>query len=79
MTANQRGPCVQLFAGRDAVPTLQDLARSTRSARSTSPARCSQHGVATLPRGMMYLSAAHTDADIDATLTALTEAIQTLA
>ena len=35
-------------------------------------------GVATLPRGMMYLSAAHTDSDIDATLSALTEAIETI-
>ena len=26
VTANQAGPCVQLFAGTGAVPTLQDLA-----------------------------------------------------
>ena len=35
-------------------------------------------GVATLPRGMMYLSAAHDEPDIELTLSALTEAIETI-
>jgi glutamate-1-semialdehyde aminotransferase len=32
--------------------------------------------VATLPRGVMYLSTAHTDADVELTLRALTAAIE---
>jgi len=79
VTANQAGPCVQLFAGTGAVPTLQDLASVDKERTIDLTGALLARGVATLPRGMMYLSAAHTDADIDVTLAALTEAIQTLA
>jgi len=78
VTANQAGPCVQLFAGTRAVPTLADLASVDKSRTLDLTGALLAHGVATLPRGMMYVSAAHTEPDIEATLTALTEAIQTI-
>ena len=79
VAANQAGPCVQLFAGASAVPTLQDLAGVDKERTIDLTSALLERGVATLPRGMMYLSAAHTEADVDATLAALTEAIETLA
>ena len=79
VAANQAGPCVQLFAGTASVPTLQDLASVDKERTIDLTAALVARGVATLPRGMMYLSAAHTDADVAATLAALTEAIETLA
>ena len=79
VAANRAGPCVQLFAGASAVPTLQDLAGVDKERTIDLTSALLERGVATLPRGMMYLSAAHTEADVDATLAALTEAIETLA
>ena len=38
-----------------------------------------QHGVATLPRGLMYLSTAHDDAAVEATLSAITASIEAYA
>jgi glutamate-1-semialdehyde 2,1-aminomutase len=78
VAANQAGPCVQLFAGTRAVPTLADLASVDKSRTLDLTGALLAHGVAALPRGMMYLSAAHTESDIDATLSALTEAIETI-
>ena len=78
VAANQAGPCVQLFAGTRAVPTLSDLASVDKERTLDLTGALLARGVATLPRGMMYLSAAHTESDIDATLGALTEAIETI-
>ncbi|MCC7041443.1 MAG: aspartate aminotransferase family protein [Burkholderiales bacterium] len=79
VAANQLGPCVQLFAGVSAVPTLRDLARVDKERTLTLTAALVEHGVAPLPRGMMYVSSAHTDADLARTLEALTAAIGRLA
>ncbi len=79
VTANQLGPCVQLFAGAAEVPTLRDLAVVDKNRTLDLTGALVERGVAPLPRGMMYLSAAHTDADIERTLTALTAAITSLA
>jgi glutamate-1-semialdehyde 2,1-aminomutase len=78
VTANQAGPCVQLFAGTRAVPALTDLATVDKSRTVDLTGALLAGGVATLPRGMMYLSAAHTESDIEATMAALTEAIETI-
>jgi glutamate-1-semialdehyde 2,1-aminomutase len=78
VAANQAGPCVQLFAGTRAVPTLADLASVDKARTLDLTGALVTHGVATLPRGMMYLSAAHTESDIEATMAALTEAIETI-
>jgi glutamate-1-semialdehyde 2,1-aminomutase len=77
VAANQAGPCVQLFAGTRAVPALADLAAVDKGRTLDLTGALLSRGVATLPRGMMYLSAAHDDSDIDFTLSALTEAIET--
>jgi glutamate-1-semialdehyde 2,1-aminomutase len=78
VTANQAGPCVQLFAGTRSVPALADLALVDKSRTLDLTGALLARGVATLPRGMMYLSAAHDESDIDVTLSALSEAIETL-
>jgi glutamate-1-semialdehyde 2,1-aminomutase len=78
ITANQAGPCVQLFAGTDAIRSLADLGSVDKERTLDLTGALLLHGVATLPRGMMYLSAAHTESDIDATLTALSEAIEAI-
>ncbi|MFO1303938.1 MAG: aminotransferase class III-fold pyridoxal phosphate-dependent enzyme [Burkholderiales bacterium] len=78
VTANQAGPCVQLFAGTPAVPSIGDLRTVDRERTLDLTGALAARGVTALPRGMMYLSAAHTDADVDATLVALTGAIVTL-
>ena len=79
ITANCVGPCVQLFAGTDAVPTLAELARVDKDATLDLTELLVEHGVAPLPRGLMYLSTAHTDADIAFTLDALTRSIAAFA
>jgi len=79
VTANQLGPCVQLFAGTTAVATLRDLASVDKERTLDLTCTLVERGVAPLPRGMMYVSAAHTDADIERTLVALTAAISALA
>jgi glutamate-1-semialdehyde 2,1-aminomutase len=75
VTANRAGPCVQLFAGASSVPTLSYLGVVDRESTLELTGALVERGVAALPRGMMYLSAAHTDDDIALTLKALTGAI----
>jgi glutamate-1-semialdehyde 2,1-aminomutase len=79
LTANRVGPCVQLFAGADAVPTLAELPHVDKNRTLDFTALLLRHGVATLPRGVMYLSTAHTDEDVDVTLRALTAATEAFA
>jgi glutamate-1-semialdehyde 2,1-aminomutase len=75
LTANCVGPCVQLFAGAEAIPTLDDLPKVDRERTVDFTALLLRHGVATLPRGVMYLSTAHGDEEVAGTLRALTAAI----
>ncbi len=79
VTANCVGPCVQLFAGTDSVPTLAELERVDRERTLDFTALLLRHGVAALPRGVMYLSTAHTDDDVDVTFRALTATIAAFA
>ena len=76
VTANQVGPCVQLFAGTRSVAALADLAAVDKEATLDLTGALVERGVVPLPRGMMYLSAAHTDDEIGVTLDALTDAIR---
>jgi glutamate-1-semialdehyde 2,1-aminomutase len=78
VTANLLGPCVQLFAGARAVPTLADLVAVDKERTLELTGALVARGVAALPRGMMYLSAAHTGDDLTVTLDALRGAIGTL-
>ena len=75
LTANCVGPCVQLFAGAVSVPTLADLARVDKERTLDLTELLVKHGVVPLPRGLMYLSTAHTDEDIEVTMKAMRAAI----
>ena len=75
VTANRIGPCVQLFAGTQSVRSLAELGRVDKARTLELTGALVARGVAPLPRGMMYLSAAHTDDDIARTLQALASAI----
>ena len=75
LTANCVGPCVQLFAGAESVPTLADLAQVDKEGTQNLAGLLVQQGVTPLPRGLMYLSTAHTDEDIALTMKALSAAI----
>ena len=79
LTANCVGPCVQLFAGAVSVPTLADLARVDKERTLDLTELLVKHGVAPLPRGLMYLSTAHTDEDIEVTMKAMRAAIAAFA
>ncbi len=79
VTANQLGPCVQLFAGATSIATLRDLPRVDKDRTLQLTGALVELGVTPLPRGMMYVSTAHTDADVERTLSALTEAITGIA
>ena len=76
VAANCVGPCVQIFAGTDSVPTLSDVTKVDRDATLRLTERLLHAGVAALPRGLMYISTAHGDDDIDRTLDALTHAVK---
>ena len=60
------------------MPTLADLASVDKERTLRLTGALVTRGVAALPRGMMYLSAAHSDDDIAVTLDALRGAIATL-
>lgn len=79
VTANRTGPCVQLFAGAASIDSLAELARVDKDRTLDLTSALVLRGVAPLPRGMMYLSAVHSDADVAGTLQALTGAIEALA
>ena len=79
IAANCVGPCVQLFAGTGSVPTLGDLPRTNARETLALTEAMVMQGVAPLPRGLMYVSAAHTDEDIETTLGALDAALDALA
>jgi glutamate-1-semialdehyde 2,1-aminomutase len=64
-----------LFAGAKSVPLLSDLARVDKEQTLRLTGLLVERGIAPLPRGMMYLSAAHTDDDIALTVHALSDAI----
>jgi glutamate-1-semialdehyde 2,1-aminomutase len=79
VTANCVGPCVQLFAGATDVPTLQALGSVDKEATLDLTALLLEHGVYTLPRGIMYLSTAHAEQDVEQTLAVLARVIEAFA
>ena len=70
---------MQLFAGIESVPTLADLRKTDAASTLALTEAIVMQGVAPLPRGLMYVSAVHTDADIEATTRALGAAIEAYA
>ncbi|MFF2652695.1 aspartate aminotransferase family protein [Streptomyces sp. NPDC058045] len=79
VAANSLGGTVQLFAGTDAVPTIAALSGVDRERTLSLTQALLRRGVQTLPRGLMYLSSAHTDEDLALTLDAIDGAIGSLA
>lgn len=76
--ALQCGPVLQLFGGVRAVAGMADLARVDRDATARLTEALLLQGVQAIPRGLMYLSAAHGEAEATATRHALTAALGAL-
>ena len=74
--AQQVGPSLQLFGGVRGLAGLSEIGRVDMAATHALTEALLYRGVHTIPRGMMYLSTAHREAEIDATLVALTGAIR---
>lgn len=75
LSVARTGSALQIFVGMRRLEGLADSARIDRAATSAFAADLLTSGVNIIGRGLMYLSAAHTDADIEATKTALKQAI----
>lgn len=73
--AQQVGPALQLFAGVHGLAGIAEVGRVDRHAVLGLTEALLRQGVQAIPRGLMYLSAAHGEAEIEATLGALTGAL----
>ena len=73
--AQQVGPALQLFGGVRGLTGIADLGRVDPAATLALTEALLCRGVQAIPRGMMYLSAAHGEPEIEATLVALTGAM----
>lgn len=65
LEANQIGSVLQLFWGTGPVRSFDDAARSDRAVIARISEAQERYGSLVSPRGLILLSAAHTDADID--------------
>ncbi len=79
LCVQQVGPVLQLFAGVDSLAGLPDAGRADRELTQRLTEALLRRGVQALPRGLMYLSAAHGPAEIDLTRAAFTGALADLA
>lgn len=75
MSVARTGSAMQIFLGLEQVSGLADLARIDRPATAAFCGELLMAGVQTISRGLMYLSAAHSDADIELTKAAFGRAI----
>ena len=75
------GPIAQVFFVDPAVDLSTDRALRTADGRKATrfALECLRRGIFTLPGTKLYLSLAHTDADIDWTLDAMEESLRTIA
>lgn len=76
LCANRVGSAIQLFAGARRMDRIGDLAGADRVEGMKLTEACVLNGLNPLPRGLMYLSAAHTEADVAATKDALSKVLQ---
>lgn len=74
--ANRVGSAVQIFTGVRQMARIGDLAGADRGRIVKLTEQLQLNGLMPLPRGLMYLSAAHTDADIETTLDALSNGLR---
>lgn len=77
--ARQAGAAMQIFAAPGPVKALCDTVKVDKAATLTFTGALLREGVLTLPRGLCYLSSAHTLADIEATEAAMSAALEHLA
>ena len=73
--ARQAGAAVQIFAGVRTLDEIGDIAKTDKNRTLEFTAELLRSGVFTLPRGLMYISTAHTEMDIAVTKKAITEAM----
>lgn len=76
LCANRIGSAIQLFAGVRKLDNIGDLGKADKKEILKLTEACVLNGLNPLPRGLMYLSAAHTDADIAITKEALSRALR---
>lgn len=76
--ATQCGPVLQLFGGVAGMRGVGDLARVEFGATRRLTELLLVGGVQAIPRGLMYLSAAHGALEVERTLRALTAALEAL-
>jgi len=73
--ANRVGSAVQMFVAAGEMNRIGDLAKADRVKVLKLTEACVLHGLNPLPRGLMYLSAAHTEAHVNETKVALSHAL----
>jgi glutamate-1-semialdehyde 2,1-aminomutase len=73
--ANRIGSAVQMFVGVRQMDRISDLPKADKTEVLKLTQACLMNGLNPLPRGLMYLSAAHSQAHIEATKTALSSAL----
>lgn len=74
--ANRVGSAVQMFVGSKKIDRITDLPKTDKTAVLKLTEACVRNGLNPLPRGLMYLSAAHTRPEIEDTKAALSRALQ---
>ncbi len=79
LCATQVGAAVQIFTGLRSIAAFSDIAKTDKELTLAFTAELLRFGVFTLPRGLIYLSAAHTERDIAVTKTAITSAMERFA
>ncbi len=77
--AKQAGPSLQIFAGVRGMETFNDIAKADRPKTLALTGALLRQGVFVMPRGLMYLSTAHTADDIAVTKAAMTSVLDGLA
>jgi glutamate-1-semialdehyde 2,1-aminomutase len=77
--ARQTGAAMQIFAAKGPVETLRDTAKVDKDKTLVFTGALLRQGVMTLPRGLCYLSSAHSEADIAATEAAIAAVMETMA
>ena len=75
VSARQAGAAMQIFTAATPIETLRDTAKVDRDATLVFTGALLREGVLTLPRGLCYLSSAHSLADIEATEAAISTAM----
>ena len=77
--AKQAGPSLQIFTGVRTLEHFSDIAKADKTRTLELTGALLRAGVFAMPRGLMYLSTAHTAEDIAVTKAALTSVIAGLA